>query len=126
MVQKELTPAEKKQREDSKELLSIAIADREDMVKRFTLLENNLRTFVERSNYELAAMARVIQQKDENIATLKKMVGGYFVEPTAPVIARDGKEPPPEISKETPKEPIKENGASNTPAKAASDAETVS
>lgn len=114
---KQLTQAEIKQRQDAEQLLAVAIADREEYVKVAHRLENNLRVFVERSNYELASLARTIAQKDENIATLKKMVDGYFVEPTAPTISQDSNEKPPAQEKA--------NGAAPNPAKASSDSEAT-
>lgn len=113
-------PADIKQRQDAAALLPVAIADREEYVKLAMRLENNMRVFLERSNYELAALARVIAQKDENIATLKTMAGGFFVEPTAPIIARDGREAPVQPAErravpEAPEVPKQPEEKKNTP-----------
>ena len=96
---KNLTQAEIKQRQDAAVLLQNAIVEREEYVKIALRLENNLRTFVERQNFELASLARTIAQKEENIATLKKIVDGFFVEPTPPVISQAPEEKQ-EVAKE--------------------------
>lgn len=82
-----MNSADSQQRGDARALLPIAIREREEYVKLYTRLQNNVTQFVDRSNHELAALALAIQQKTENIVTLQKMVDGYFVAPTPPVTA---------------------------------------
>jgi hypothetical protein len=79
--------SEIQQRSDTKIMLDIAIQEREEYIKLYTRLQNNVTVYVDRSNFELAALAQLIQQKDQNIETLKKSSEGYFVPPTPPVIS---------------------------------------
>lgn len=113
-----MNSADQQQRGDAHALLPIAVREREEYVKLYTRLQNNITQFVDRSNYELAALALVIRQKDENIATLQKMAEGYFVAPTPPVTAAPApaatapaEAAPPE--KEEPKKPARR--ANGTP-----------
>lgn len=82
-----MSQAETQQRSDAQALLQIATQEREQYIKLYTRLQSNLTLFVDRSNHELAALALAIQQKEQNIQTLQKMVEGYMVAPAPPVSA---------------------------------------
>ncbi len=76
---------ENRVRQDSRNLLPIAIEELAEYHKTYQRVENNVRILVERSNHELAALALVIRQKQENIETLKKIAGGFYVKPEPPI-----------------------------------------
>lgn len=80
--------ADEQQRKDAAELLPIAQQELADLVKTYERVLNNINVLVDRTNYELGNLQLAINQKQENIETLKKMMGGYFVPPTPPVSKR--------------------------------------
>lgn len=90
--------AEIQQRRDAAEMLRIAKDEFEEYVKLYQRLNGNLTTYVERSNYELAALAQVIEQKRQNLLTLDAMAQGAIVAQGDPV-AKIGQTftPPPEV-----------------------------
>lgn len=110
--------ADDQTRSDARNLLAIALDEQAEFQKLYARTENNVRVFVERTNYELAALARVIQQKQENIDTLKKMVQGYFVAPSPPVISVAENQTPATV-------PAPPEAPASTPAAKQSDGETA-
>lgn len=112
-----MNKADSQQRSDARHLLAVALQEREEYIKLYTRLQNNVTVFVDRSNFELAALAQVIQQKDQNIETLKKVEGGYFVPPTPAAISGESQtkvdlEPKP-VPKVVGPVPDKQNGAAH-------------
>jgi|SRR5271154_3304057 len=91
--------AEIQQRRDAAELFRVSRDEFEEYVKLYQRLNGNLTLYVERSNYELAALAQVIEQKRQNLVTLEQMVQGHAVEPGEPA-AKIGQNftPPPEVA----------------------------
>lgn len=79
--------AEAQQQHDAKDLLEIALTELAEDQKAYQRIENNVRIFVDRTNHELAALHLVIQQKMENVETLKRIVAGYFVKPEPAAIS---------------------------------------
>lgn len=81
--------AEAQQVKDARDLLEVALVELSDCQKTYARIENNVRIFVDRTNHELAALALVIQQKVENVETLKKMVAGYYIKPEAAAVSAE-------------------------------------
>lgn len=95
-------------------MLKIGRDEFEVLVKYYQRLQNNLTIFVDRSNYELAAIAQVIEQKRQNLVTLEQMAQGREVTEAEPVAKVGGTfTAPPEIAQPVGAAPT--NGAKVTP-----------
>jgi hypothetical protein len=98
--------AEQQQRRDSEELLRHGKDEFEAYVLHYQRLKANVDLFVERSNYELAALAQLIEQKRQNLITLEQMRHGHAVAPGDPVAKIGGNfTPPPEVKPTSPNGP---------------------
>lgn len=90
--------AEQQQRRDAEELFRHARDEFETYVKQYQRLKSNMELLVERSNYELAGLASLIEQKRQNLVTLDAMRQGQAVPPGEPVSKIGGNfTPPPEV-----------------------------
>lgn len=113
--------AEAQQAKDAKDLLDVALTELAEDQKAYTRIENNVRIFVDRTNHEMAALALVIQQKIQNVETLKKIVAGYFVMPEPAAVSKESLQKAVEAEA-----PEKTNGkAVETPAEPQSTAEVA-
>jgi hypothetical protein len=90
-----MNTAQHQQRQDAAKLLEIAVEEHNQYVKAYNRLRDNVATFVDRSNHELATLAMAIAQKQQNIETLRQMAEGKEVTPGPPVIAK-GQVPAPQ------------------------------
>lgn len=105
--------AEQQQRRDAEELLRHAKDEFEAYVHHYQRLKSNVDLFVERSNYELAALAQLIEQKRQNLISLDQMRQGQPVSSGEPVAKIGGNfQPPPEVA---PPKPPSPNGSKATP-----------
>ena len=95
--------AEQQQRRDAEELFRHARDEFEAYVKHYQRLKNNMELFVERTNYELAGLASLIEQKRQNLMSLDAMRQGQVVPPGEPV-SKIGQNftPPPEVAPSKP------------------------
>jgi hypothetical protein len=92
--------AELQQRKDAEELFKHEQVAFEKYIELYERLQKNLTLYVERSNFELAGLAMLIEQKRQNLLTLDQMRGGHAVMPGPPV-SKVGQTftPPPEITR---------------------------
>jgi len=105
--------AEQQQRRDAEELFRHAQDEFQAYVAHYQRLKSNMDLFVERTNYELAALASLIEQKRQNLVSLDAMRQGQAVPPGEPV-SKIGQTftPPPEVA---PKPAPGPNGSKATP-----------
>lgn len=81
--------------------MRVALEERSQHIKAYERLQNNISLFVDRTNHELAALALLIKQKEQNIESLQRMANGQVLNPgERPAISNETAPPPPPPSQQ--------------------------